>query len=187
MDPEEVKPSPMQQETQMFDYLRANFTTNPKKLKKLARRLAEDPATPGFISNGLLTSIVLHKEPVKFLRRMFRQIEEWPALIEGLISDGNHGMIIIERGDNEVIYPCKIDTRANWLRVNDKWNPEDERLIQLDLAQGWMKEHNKGYIHCKVVLFQPFGFSGIPREIEQRCVKDTSQLTRFENTNYFVK
>lgn len=171
---------PLNEEKKILDYFRENFTTNPKKLKQMARRIA--PQCAPFIQNGLITSIVLAKDPVKYLKKAFQQLDEMKDVIESLIASGAHGMIIIK----DTIYPIEVKTVKNWLKEGDRWDPEQELLMQHDFCNKWMEEHNKGYFHGKVVLFKQFGFSGIPREIEMRCVKDTTGLQRYPGTNYYT-
>lgn len=176
-----TKPDPMCQEEVVLNYFRDNFTTNPKKLKALARRIA--PTCAPFIQNGLITSIILAEDPVKYLRKAIQQFEEMAGVIKQLLASGAHGMIIVK----DDIYPIEVKTLTKWLDEGDPWDPEQEMLLQHDFCNAWMKEHNKGYFHGKVVLFKAFGFSGIPREIELRCVKDTKNLKRYPGTNYYTE
>lgn len=50
-----------------------------------------------------------------------------------------------------------------------------------------MKDRNVGYFKGSVVLFQPYGFSGLPHDLELRCTADTTGLTRHEDSNLFYK
>lgn len=174
-------------EHEVFEQLKGNLS-NPKKLIKAVHRLI--PSAPQYIQDGMLAQLLVAKDPIKFLKESIQKLEDFKWIIKDLIESGNHGMIIVKEStnsDKETIYPIKLDTRENWLKENQFWDCEQEMLIQHELAEGWMREHDRPYFFGKVVLFKEFGFTGIPRVIEMKCSKDTKNLKRYPGTNYFYK
>lgn len=150
--------SPFEQERRALLFFKENFSTNPKKLKKLARSVLDD--YPPFIQNGLLFNILVSKKPAAYLLTCFDHLDQFPDIIKGLIAEGNHGMVIYKRQ----IYGLEIKTIKNWLREGDKWDYNQELDIQDSLINAWMDAH--GFVNvtdAKIVLFDDFGFSGMPR------------------------
>lgn len=154
-------PTPLMDEPQALAYLKANFNPNPKKLRKLATRMI--PMVNDNINRGLIQSIFNVADPVAYVRKAIQQMDEYPTIIKELVEDGKHGMIILE---NDVIYPLDLKTRPNWLKIDDKWNLEEEKEIQYKAMHLWMEAQGVKKFNGKVVLFEGFGFTGIPRQLQ---------------------
>lgn len=179
MDPDQIVEDPLMAEAAILQFFKNNFTTNPKKLVKLAIRVMPDCAD--YVVKGLITSILNAKDPVAYLQKCFRDIEALVEISKDLVADGYHGMIFMK----DVIYPLKLDTRENWLK--DRWAEEDELEILHRLAGEWMRTNNKTSFHGKVVLWPAFGFSGIPTNIRMRTTDDTTGLERMIGTNFYTR
>lgn len=166
MDEVDVKEqlTPLQQEAAFLKFLKENFTTNPKKLKKLAAREAKNHSAEAVA--GLITSIALTKDPVGYVQECFRQAEVYPQIIEEFIDQGDHGMMVV----GDVVSPVRIKANPRWLRQADRWNPEDELDIQHNLIEAWMIENNVTMFKGKIALFPYFGFSGLFRRIRKQRV-----------------
>jgi hypothetical protein len=162
MDPIEIEAalSPIEQENQVLEYFKNNFTTNPKKLCKMAVRIWNDQ--PAFIQKGLLQNILDAADPVNMLRDFFHMMDEWKQIVPSLIADGAHGMIVDKKN---VIFGVEIKANEKWLRSNDLWNPDQEADIQDEVMKQWMADQGLKHFHGKIVLFDNFGFSGMCREI----------------------
>ena len=156
---------------------------NPKKVKKLAARLHDEVNSD--VQKRLCRDIYRADEPVKYMHSCIVKIRECAILIEQFIEEGHHGMIFTGTNGCD-IYPVTLNTRQNWLNKEDKWDPEQEMLIQHDAVNAWMKEYDKGHFRGKVVLFPAFGFSGEPRIIEMAC-GDTTGMVKYPGTNYYVR
>ena len=152
--------TPLEQENQPIRWFQENWTTNPKKLVKMAMKIA--PLLPEFIQRSFTDQIISARYPVAFLEGCFRDIQDWPDIMQMLAMDGNHGMIM----DENRVYGVSIKARDNWLKEDQKWNPEDALEIMFDLIDRWMVEHKKQIFLGKIVLFVQFGFDGIPRKIQ---------------------
>lgn len=162
MDPDVIDDT-LLDEAEILKYFKDNFTSNPKKLLKLAERVK--PSCKPNVVAGLINSLLTVKNPVAYIKKCFVQINDYSTTIEQLLRAGHHGMLIIDDNGKDIIYPITLDTRENWLK--SKWNPEDEVDIQHQAVVNWLKENNKFLFYGKVVLFQMFGFSGIPRLIRK--------------------
>lgn len=162
MDPMEITAdlSPMEQENQVLEYFKKNFTTNPKKLCKMALRIWNDQ--PEFIQKGLLENILTAANPANMLREFFQMMIEWKQIVPGLIADGAHGMIV---DDKNVIYGVEIKANPKWLREGDRWDLGQEADIQDEVMKQWMADRGLKHFHGKIALFDEFGFSGMAREI----------------------
>jgi hypothetical protein len=157
---------PLEQENQVLRYFQANWTTNPKKLVKLAKKIT--PGIPAFIQRSIIHNVCTAKYPVKFLEEAFREMGDLPILMKQLRDEGNHGMIM----DDNKIYGIEIKANPKWLRENDKWNPDDEDEIINSVVEGWMEEQKIKAFIGKVLLFHECGFSGIPRKVHQEFTKE---------------
>lgn len=161
----EVNKTPLMEENEVLRYFQDHFTTNPKKLKKLACRL--HPKVSPFIRRGIIYNILQATDPVAYLRKCFVDMEAYTVIIKDLIEDGNHGMIII--GDE--IHGIEIETtiRTDWLKTGaTRWEAEQEIEIQHAVVKAFVTKNQIAHFHGKVVLFPAFGFSGMPREIEAK-------------------
>lgn len=156
--------TPIQQEAAFLKFLKDNFTTNPKKLIKLAAREAKNQ--PAEVAGGIILSIVRSRDPVGYVKECFRQAEVYPQIIQEFIDQGDHGMIVV----GDVVSPVRINANPRWLRENDKWNPEDELDIQHNLIEAWMIENDVTHFKGKIALFPFFGFSGLFRRIRKQRV-----------------
>lgn len=153
---------PFEQELHVLSWFRDNFTTNPKKLKQMNVYVC--PLVPGFIQENLCLHLAATSNPVKFLQRAFKDLDAYPTIIEGLINEGNHGMIL----DGSTIYGFAIDTRERWLDPDKdtKWTPEDESDIIDKAIISWMAKHRIRKFNGRLVLFPKFGFSGKPFAVD---------------------
>jgi len=100
------------------------------------------------------------------LQRAFKDIDEYPVVIEGLINEGNHGMIL----DGSTIYGFAIDANEKWLNPekDTKWTEEDENEIIDKAIISWMAKHRIRKFKGRLVLFPKFGFSGKPFAVDFR-------------------
>lgn len=174
-------------ESEIFEQLKAS-AKNPKKLIQAVKRMFNQ--APAYVQDGMLSHLLVTNDPCGYLNKSIQKLADYKIIVKDLIEAGNHGMIIHKdnpKSEQETIYPAHLNTRANWLKENQVWDNEQEMLIQHELAEGWMSEHNKGYFFGKVVLFKEFGFSGIPRIIEMKCSKDVQHLKRYPGTNYYYR
>jgi hypothetical protein len=149
-----------QQEDAVLQYFADNWTTNPKKLKKMALKIWADQ--PDWIQRGLLQNIIEDDKPAQLLEMFFTIMAEWKDVVPKLIADGNHGMII--KGSNE-IHGFDLKANPKWLTEDDLWNHEQEIEIQDTVIRQWMAQEGLTKFHGKIVLFDEFGFSGMLREI----------------------
>jgi len=172
---------PIDEEQAVIDYLDYNFTTNPKKLKKIAARIAPDCSD--FIVKGLLNDIQICKDPVKHVTNCIAKIREFAILRRQFIEEGNHGMIIL--GDK--VYPLCLKTSPNWLKKDDYWNPDDEKTIRYNAVSNWLDETGRMHFHGKVALFDEFGFSGIPHVVRIQLVPHTADLVPVPDTNCVIR
>lgn len=178
MNEDEPK-DPLIAEAEILKYFKDNFTTNPKKLIRLARQVEAN--CTDYVKNGLIYSILTAKNPVAYLQKCFKDIEAMVEIARDLTAQGFHGMIFM----NDVVYPLRLDTRENWLK--DKWSEEDELEILHRLAAEWMRSNNKSSFHGKVVLWPLFGFSGIPTDIRMRNTTDITGMKRMPGTNFYAR
>lgn len=152
---------------------------NPKKLESFARRLGAKCAP--HIVNGLIRNVLSIKNPVQYLEECFEELGQYAVIIKDLVESGNHGMLLVGKD----IIPIQLKCPESWLTDGEKWIEDDEKEIQLQAAQNWMKDEDIGELECRVVLFPSAGFSGIPREVHLRCVKDTNGLRKYPGRNWF--
>lgn len=157
---------PLEQENQVLRYFQDNWTANPKKLVKMAKKIA--PGIPDFIQRSIIHNVCVARYPAKWLQEAFREMNDLPILMQQLRDEGNHGMIM----DDNKIYGIEIKANPKWLRENDKWNPDDEDEIINSVVEGWMEEQKIKAFIGKVLLFHEFGFSGIPRKVNQEFTKE---------------
>lgn len=154
----EEKLKPFEQEKAILQYFKDNFTTNPKKLKKLALRLM--PHQPDFIQNGLFKDLLSHPDPVGYLRQCFEMILDYAIVIENLIEDGCHGMIIY----GKTIVPIRLVSPAKWLTEKDRWCPDQEIDIIKQNVDAWFSAEKMITARGRVVLFREHGFTGVARD-----------------------
>lgn len=158
--------TPIQEEAAFLKLLKENWTTNPKKLKKLAIR--ESAKQPAVIVEGIIASILRSPNPVGYVKECFRQAEVYPQIIAQFIADGYHGMMVVAN----VVHPVKLETRVNWLNVKDPWTEEQEIDIQHQVVDNWMAENGLNRYYGKIALFPVFGFSGYFRRIRRDRFND---------------
>lgn len=149
---------PFQQELHVLNWFRDNFTTNPKKLKKMNIYIC--PLLPKFIQESFCIALAGTRDPAKFLQRTFKDLDAYPKIMADLIADGNHGMIM----DGSKVYGFELDTRENWLNPekDGKWTLDDENEIVDKALISWMAKSRVRELECRIVLFPEFGFSGTP-------------------------
>ena len=153
-----------QQELHILSWFQENFTTNPKKLKKLGERVR--PLLPEWIQKSLCDTLIRSNDPVRFMKRAFKDLAAYPAIMAGLIADGNHGMIML----GAEIYGISLDTNEKWLNPNKdgRWSLEDESDIIDKALLHWMAKNRMRTFNGRLTLFTEFGFSGIPYEAPHR-------------------
>jgi hypothetical protein len=174
----------LEQESAILAHFETLKNPNAKKVKKLAAKLYAE--VPHEIQKRLCRDVYRAHDPLTYVRSCIEKIRDCSILIEQFIEDGCHGMIFTGK-DGTTVYPVTLKTLPHWLSETERWDPEQEALIQHDAVNAWMKEHDKGYFYGKVVLFPKFGFSGEPRIIEMQCSDDTAGLHRYPGTNYFTR
>jgi len=147
-----------EQELHILGWFKENFTTNPKKLKKMSVRVR--PSLPDWIQASLCDALERSTDPAKLLEMAFKDLAAYPGIMAGLIAEGNHGMII--EGSN--IYGIALDTNEKWLNPNKdgKWSSEDESDIIDKALLHWMAKTRRRSFNGRVSLFPQFGFTGIP-------------------------
>lgn len=174
----------LEQESAILARFEAIKNPNAKKVKKLAAKLYAE--VPHEIQKRLCRDVYRAHDPLTYVRSCIEKIRDCSILIEQFIEDGSHGMIFTG-SDGNTVYPVRLKTPAHWLKEDERWDPEQEAIIQHDSVKAWMEEHNKGYFYGKVVLFPKFGFTGEPRIIEMQCSSDTEGMHRYPGTNYFTR
>lgn len=156
--------TPLQEEANFLKFLKDNFTTNAKNLQKLAAK--EGMKHSDTIKQGIVHSILRSRDPVGYVRECFKQAYDYPIIIEQLIADGDHGMIVVDG----VVYGVTINAQSNWLKEGDRWNIDEEIDIQHELVEGWMKANKCTVFKGKIALFPFFGFSGLFRRINKQRI-----------------
>lgn len=164
-EPGAVQLAPLEEEANFLKFLKANFTTNAKKLRKLAA--AEGLNHSVTIQQGIVNSIMRSRDPVGYVQECFDQARDYPFIIDGLIKDGSHGMIVVDG----VVHGVTVNARwSSWLAGNDRWNMDQEIDIQHDLVEAWMKANKVRVFKGKIALFPFFGFSGLFRRINKQNI-----------------
>lgn len=157
--------TPIQQEANFLRFLKDNFTTDPKALKKLATK--EGMKHSETVRQGIVFSINRSKDPVGYVRECFKQAFDYPIIIEEFIANGDHGMLVVDGA----VYPVRVDVKwSHWLIAKDKWDQEQELDIQHDLVKQWMIANKVNTFKGKICLFPYFGFSGLFRRIIKQRV-----------------
>lgn len=156
-----------EQEVNVLQWFRDNFTTNPKKLKSLATRLR--PLVPPHMQTSLVDEIRKSANPVAWMQENFREVSILTKAIEDLVASGNHGIVYDKGG----LYGIKLETLPKWLNDKDTaWTEEQEIEIGAAALKEWMIENGRIY-HCdRVLLFQRFGFSGIAFTAQYMLTED---------------
>ncbi len=172
---------PLMREVEILELFKDQGIDNPKKVRKYALRLLSERTDE--IETTLLKDILRADNPSKYVKDCLNRVGDCAILIEQFIEDGYHGMIL--KGND--VWPVKLKAPDHWLDGKERWAPDQEALLQTNAAEGWMKEHNRGYFHAKVVLFAHYGFSGVPNVLELKCTQDVEGLKRIPGTNYFHK
>lgn len=170
---------PVEHEREYLRELKENFTSNPKKLKKIAIKISE--RYDQYIRDGLVVSIAASADPVRYVIKCIDEIEIYAGAVDEFIESGKHGMLI----HKNTIYPLELKLPKSWL--NDAWSPDDEKKIRYDAVAAWMDEMQISEFHGKAVLFKKFGFSGIPRVVHIRSTEKTADMVRFEDTKFMVR
>lgn len=162
--------SPLEQEGVVLKFFKDNFTPKIKNLKKMAFALHHNPDVPIHAKRGIVNSVLVAKDPAKFLKEAFKEINDIPVIMQGLRDDGNHGMIMLDSD----IYGFEIQVRpgCTWLREDDTWNPDDEREIIDASVEAFMEKHLLKRLDGKILLFKEFGFSGMPLMVRQEFTQE---------------
>jgi hypothetical protein len=153
---------PFEEEKVILQYFKDNWVANPKKLRKMALKLAQQPGQKQHLIDGVLFSILRTKDPIGYIQECFNQHDDYTAIFQDFIAAGHHGVIVV----NRLIYSVTLSTRKNWLKFEDRWNIDEEIEIMEQSARNWMQQHDKEKFVGKVMLFPVFGFSGHFRRIQ---------------------
>jgi len=155
----------LKQESAVLEHFKNLNTRNPKKIVKFAKKLYGEVETS--IQRKFCLDIIKADNPVKYLEECMGLIYDCANLIEGFIETGHHGMMFTG-DDGKTVHPLKLNTRENWLKEGQRWDPEQEREIMYELCEQWMIDTNQTLVHTKILLFPKFGFSGVPRMLTCR-------------------
>lgn len=160
-----------EQECNILQWFKDNFTTHPLRLKKLAARLR--PKLPDYIQTSLCDEIIMSADPVKWMQGNFNMIDDLRASIESFVADGHHGMVY-DKGD---LYGIRLETKVKkWLTEKDGiWDIEFEEDIAANALKEWMIENNRAHHKDRVLLFQRFGFSGVATVLEYTLTADEAK------------
>ena len=151
---------PLAQEGQVLNWFRDSGVTNPKKLVKMAKKI--HGIIPEFISRSITHNVLIARYPAKFLAEAYREMDDYPVIIAGLIADGNHGMLL----HNDNIYGLVVNTKwSSWMEGSQRWNSDQEAEIQDELLDSWMEENIIRHFDGRMVLFREFGFTGMARKM----------------------
>lgn len=149
----------MAPEYEFIQFVKGIKTKNPKRLK--AKVAMEAHRFHDRVKRGMLSILLESADPVKYIDRCIKEVDEIGLVIKQFQEEGCHG--IIRHGDD--IYPVKLDTRANWLSEGVEWDLEQEKEIMYEAVETWKAETGKKSVVVLITLFSNFGFSGIPRAI----------------------
>lgn len=151
-----------EQEVMVLQWFKDNFTTNPKKLKALARRIR--PLIPDYMQTSLCDEIRDSADPVAWMQRNFIEIGSLYNTIENYVATGHHGMIY----NKDVLHGLKLEVSPKWISGKDteRWTEEQELEIMGQALKAWMIENNRVHHRDRVLLFQRFGFSGVSHVME---------------------
>jgi hypothetical protein len=155
---------PFKEERVVFDHFQANWTTNPKKLQKLATRMIQSGEYSEYLVEGVLKSVLLTRDPLGYLKECLKQHDDYSVLIPDFIEQGYHG--IIKDKWTDTLYPIEVKALAKWLKLEDRWAEEQEIEIMETAVTSWMKAYNFDKFDGKVLLFPIFGFSGYFRTMK---------------------
>jgi hypothetical protein len=155
---------PFKEEKVILDHFRNNWTTNPKKLQKLATRMINSGEWSEYLVEGVLKSVLRTREPLKYLMECFKQHDDYSAIIPEFIEQGFHGMIKDKWTDT--LYPVEVKALAKWLKLEDRWSEEQEIEIMESAVTSWMEAYGFTKFTGKVLLFPIFGFSGYFRTMK---------------------
>jgi len=180
--PYEFNPNlePFDQEIHILTWFRDNMTDNPKKLLQMARKIRH--LHPEFIQLSLFDTLENTRDPVKWMKRCFREMEAYPIIMKEFMDAGHHGMIM----DGPTLYPVTLDTNKNWLRnKNELWAQDQEAKIVDEVLATWMVKNRRTEFKGRIVLFRDFGFSGISFYIEQiwpkKHIEELKEIWRKED------
>lgn len=165
--PVDINSTPMEQENHVLNWFRDSGVTKPKRLVAMANSIAH--MTPDFIKRSLIRNVLVARHPAKYLAEAYKEMDDYPIIIQGLIADGNHGMLMHEAK----IYGMVVNARwASWMKTNDRWSPEQEAELQNELVDDWMEKNIVRHFEGRIVLFKDFGFSGMARKVFQSMSKE---------------
>lgn len=155
---------PFKEEKVLLDIFRKDWTTNAKKLQKLATRMIMSGEHSEYLVEGILKSVLRTRDPRGYLLECFKQHDDYSALIPDFIEQGFHG--IIKDKWTDILYPVEIKALAKWLKVEDRWSEEQEIEIMESAVTSWMQAYGHTKFTGKVLLFPVFGFSGYFRTMK---------------------
>jgi hypothetical protein len=155
---------PFKEEKVLLDLIRASWTTNAKKLQKLATRMIQSGEHSEYLVTGILMSVLRTRDPVGYLKECFKQHDDYSSLIPELIEQGFHG--IIKDKWTDTLYPVEVKAMAKWLKLEDRWAEDQEIEIMEAAVTSWMEAYGHTKFDGKVLLFPIFGFSGYFRTMK---------------------
>jgi hypothetical protein len=118
---------------------------------------------PPEIQQGLFQRILRAKDPVGTLNKIQVLMDEWYAVVPGLIATGYHGMIVNQLPKAKEIHGFTVKTAERWLTEKTPWPLDQEIEIMGQALRAWMVASDLLSFTGKVVLFSSFGFSGTAR------------------------
>jgi hypothetical protein len=149
---------PFKEEKAVFDHFTSNWTTNPKKLQKLATRMIQSGDYSEYLVEGVLKSVLRTRDPLGYLKECINQHADYAVIIPDFIEQGFHG--IIKDKWTDTLYPLEVKALAKWLKLEDRWSEEQEIEIMETAVSSWMEANGSTKFDGKVLLFPIFGFSG---------------------------
>jgi len=164
---------PFDQELYLYNYFRKHFKTNKTKLLLFAERIR--PLCPESIQKGFFYNLFCVKDPVGWMKRNFTQMDEFPVVMQDLIDDGNHGMIM----DGEEIHGVSIKTNPSWIKSrDDRWAQEQEDEIINEIVLLWMSANRRESFNGRIAMFRQFGFSGCTFGVDKKFSAETMEKLR---------
>lgn len=150
---------PLEQELHLLRWFKDNLPKSNKKLLKMS--LYVRPLIPEHFQRSVCDNLENPRtvDPLKWMKACLREMDEYPKIIQRLIDEGNHGMIL----DKGTFYGISLKANKRWLNgtKEELWTEEDEMEIGNQAVKLWMIEHHRRYFDDRYLLFDEFGFSGI--------------------------
>lgn len=145
-------------EQHVLQWFEDNMPKSNKKLIKMSRYMR--PLIPEYMGKSLCDVIENPRsyDPIAWLKQVIKELRLIPGIIDGLIADGNHGMIM----DKGEIYGFSLITQESWLKgAGGDWLEDQEKEIGNQAVKDWMVANHRRKFLGRYVLFEQFGFSGV--------------------------